>query len=140
VEGQDTKKQVVWLDSVLTVSNARWTMVVGHHPIYSAASKHGDTKELIEQVLPILKNHHVPLYVCGHDHILQHLKHDQMDFIVCGGGAKTRDVDQRDDVVFGVRSLGFLSVTVTVKDILVNIVDAQNTILHSVHIPAGMSK
>ena len=140
VEGQDTKKQLVWLDSVLTVSRVRWTIVVGHHPIYSATSKHGDTKELIVQVLPILTKHRVPLYVCGHDHVLQHLKRDRMDFIVCGGGAETRDVAQRDDVVFGVRSLGFLSVTMTVKDIRVNIINDKNTILHSVQIPAGLSK
>jgi acid phosphatase len=140
VEGQDTKKQLVWLDSVLTITRVRWTIVVGHHPIYSATPKHGDTKELIDRVLPILKNHRVPLYVCGHDHVLQHLKHDLMDFIVCGGGAKTRDVAQRDDVVFGVGSLGFLSVTVTAKDISVNIIDSKNMVLHSVQIPAPMSK
>jgi tartrate-resistant acid phosphatase type 5 len=140
VKGQETKKQLVWLDSVLTVSQTRWTIVVGHHPIYAAAPKHGDTKELIEQVLPILTKHRVPLYVCGHDHVLQHLKNNQMDFIVCGGGAKTRDVNQRDDVVFGIRSLGFLSVTMTTKDIRVNIINDKNSILHSVQIPREISK
>ncbi|MFH0989416.1 MAG: metallophosphoesterase [bacterium] len=140
VEGQNTKKQLIWLDSVLTVSRTRWTIVVGHHPIYAAAAKHGDTKELKEKVLPILTKYQVPLYVCGHDHVLQHLKNVQMDFIVCGGGAKTRDPDQRDDVVFGIRSLGFLSVSVTAKDIRVNIINDKNTILHSLQIPAGISQ
>ena len=140
VKGQDTKKQLAWLDSVLTVTHVRWTIVVGHHPIYSAAPKHGDTKELIDQVLPILRNHRVPLCVCGHDHVLQHLKHDPMDFILCGGGAEMRDVSQRDDVVFGVGSLGFLSVSVTVKQIDVRIIDSKNAIVHRVQIPPSGSK
>lgn len=140
VQGLETNGQLVWLDSVLTATRVRWSIVVGHHPIYSSTPKHGDTKELIDQVLPILKKHRVPLYVCGHDHVLQHLKHDPMDFIVCGGGAKTRDVAQRDDVVFGVESLGFLSVTVTAKEISVNIIESKNTVLHRVQIPASKSE
>lgn len=85
VEGQDVTKQLLWVDSVLTVSQSPWTIVLGHHPIYSAAPGHSDTKELINQVLPILTRHHVQLYICGHDHVLQHLKHDTMNFIICGG-------------------------------------------------------
>jgi acid phosphatase len=140
VKGQDTKRQLVWLDSVLTVSHDRWTIVVGHHPVYSAAPKHGDTKELIDQVLPILKNHHVPLYVCGHDHVLQQLKRGEQNFVLCGGGAEHRDVMQRDDVVFGIGSLGFLSVTVTARDINVNFIDSKNMLLHSFQVSASKSK
>jgi acid phosphatase len=140
MKGLETKGQLFWLDSVLTATRVRWSIVVGHHPIYSAASKHGDTKELIDQVLPILKKHNVPLYVCGHDHILQHLRRGVMDFVICGGGAKHRDVDQRDDVIFGAGSLGFASVTVTARDITVNFIDSNNVMLHAVHIPATQAK
>ena len=140
VKGQDTKKQLVWLDSVLTASHVRWTIVVGHHPVYSAAPKHGDTKELIDQVLPILKNHDVLLYVCGHDHVLQQLKHGAQNFVLCGGGAEHRDVMQRDDVVFGVGSLGFLSVTVTAKEMSVNFIDSKNTLLHGFQISIARPK
>ena len=37
----------------------------------------------------MLKRHNVDVYICGHDHNLQHLRHvsgDGLDFIVCGGG------------------------------------------------------
>jgi tartrate-resistant acid phosphatase type 5 len=64
-------------------------------------------------VLPILKKHNVPLYVCGHEHILQHLKREGMDFVICGGGAKHREPDQREDVLFGAGLLRFVSVTAT---------------------------
>ena len=52
VQGQDPKAQVRWLESVLAESPARWKIVVGHHPIYSSAPGHGDTKELIAGILP----------------------------------------------------------------------------------------
>jgi tartrate-resistant acid phosphatase type 5 len=48
MKGLETKPQLVWLDSILTATHVRWSIVVGHHPIYAAASKHGDTKELID--------------------------------------------------------------------------------------------
>jgi tartrate-resistant acid phosphatase type 5 len=48
LKGIETKGQVAWLDSVLTATHIRWSIVVGHHPVYSAASKHGDTKEIID--------------------------------------------------------------------------------------------
>jgi tartrate-resistant acid phosphatase type 5 len=136
VNGQDTKRQLAWLDSVLTATQVRWTIVVGHHPVYSAAPKHGDTKELIDQVLPLLESHKVPLYVCGHDHNLQHLKHAAQNFVLCGGGAEHRPVLQRDDVVFGVESLGFASVTVTATELKLNLIDANNVVLHTVQIQA----
>lgn len=42
------------VDSALKQSTATWKIVVGHHAIRSV-SEHGDTEELIEQLLPILK-------------------------------------------------------------------------------------
>ena len=136
LKGQDSKKQVRWLDSVLSVSHSRWTLVVGHHPIYSAAPKHGDTKELIGSVLPILQKYHVPLYVCGHDHVLQHLKDGSMDFFVCGGGAETREAGNRADVVYSEGKLGFLSVSVTMDKLKVNYVGVDDNVLHSAEISA----
>jgi acid phosphatase len=132
VDGQNTNQQIVWLDSVLTVSDARWTIVVGHHPVYAAASKHGDTRELIDRVLPVLTKHNVALYVSGHDHILQHLKHDQINFIICGGGSNSRPPDQREDIQFGAESLGFLSVTVSNQNIGVKIINEKSEILNTV--------
>lgn len=127
----------MWMDSVLTVSRSRWTIVVGHHPIYSATPKGGNTQELIDEVLPILKKHHVPLYVAGHQHFMQHLKRETMDFVVSGGGSDHGTVTrERDDVVFGLSALGFVSVTVTPKLIQLKIADATNAVLHEVRIAA----
>jgi tartrate-resistant acid phosphatase type 5 len=113
VQDQDPQAQLRWLDTVLSESQARWKIVVGHHPIYAAATTHGDTQELIEDVLPVLQRHGVRIYFCGHDHVLQHLVHDNLNFFVCGGGSSHRAVNQRADVRFGAPSAGFLSMTLT---------------------------
>ncbi|XP_027917380.1 purple acid phosphatase 8-like isoform X2 [Vigna unguiculata] len=42
------------VDLALQESNAKWKIVVGHHTIRSAG-QHGDTDELVEQLLPILQ-------------------------------------------------------------------------------------
>jgi tartrate-resistant acid phosphatase type 5 len=135
----DPERQLRWLDSTLANSQSRWKIVIGHHPIYSAAKLRGDSKQLKRMLLPILKKHRVPLYISGHDHVLQHLRHGDMNFIICGTGAKQWYVGKREDVVFGSRSLGFLSVIVTGKSIQVNMVDETGTTLHRVSIEAPAS-
>lgn len=42
------------LDMALRESTAKWKIVVGHHAIKSIGH-HGDTQELISQLLPILQ-------------------------------------------------------------------------------------
>lgn len=42
------------MDLALQQSNAKWKIVVGHHTIRSAGV-HGNTDELVKQLLPILE-------------------------------------------------------------------------------------
>jgi len=77
-------KEMAWLDAEIAKSKARWKVVYGHYQIYSAT--HGDEQNLIQRLLPILRNR-VDIYLCGHDHNLQELKpEDGVHFFVSGGG------------------------------------------------------
>jgi len=67
---------------VLTVSKEKWIIVVGHHPVYSVDTHHGDSQELIDQLDPILRKHHVDFYFSGHIHSEQHIQKTGMDYIV----------------------------------------------------------
>ena len=136
VEGQDPKVQLRWLESVLAASRARWKIVVGHHPVYSAAPGHGDTKELIAHVLPVLQQYGVRIYFCGHDHVLQHLVDGGVNFFVCGGGSSHRTVNQRKDVQFGAGSAGFLSMTLTAATAQATYIDDKGRELYRTSIPA----
>ena len=123
--------QLHWLDSVLSHSKAFWKIVVGHHPVYSAAGAHGDQQDMIERVLPLLQKYKVQAYMNGHDHTLQHIRNAGMNFFICGGGAHMRDVFDREDVIFGKKSLGFLSVTIGKEEMRVKFINSENKLLHS---------
>ncbi|RHN42336.1 putative Acid phosphatase [Medicago truncatula] len=77
------------VDSALVQSTAKWKIVVAHHPIKSAGP-HGNTQELEEQLLPILKSNNVDAYINGHDHCLEHIidKESGIHFFTSGGGSK----------------------------------------------------
>lgn len=136
VHGLDTKAQLRWLESALAGSLARWKVVLGHHPIYSAAPTHGDIKELIADVLPELQRRGVRISFCGHDHVLQHLVHGELNFFICGGGASHRVVKARDDVRFGVASAGFLSMTLRATAAEARFVNDKGDELYLANIPA----
>jgi tartrate-resistant acid phosphatase type 5 len=136
VEGQDTKAQLRWLESTLAKSNARWKLVVGHHPIYAAGGGHGETKEMIAEVLPVLEKHGVQVYFCGHDHVLEYLVHGKMSFFVCGGGASPRSAGQTPEVRFGAGSAGFLSMTLTATEAQAAFINDKGKELYRTSIPA----
>jgi tartrate-resistant acid phosphatase type 5 len=131
----DNNIQLHWIDSVLASSHALWKIVVGHHPIYSSVGNHGNTKELIGSVLPLLKKYHVGIYFCGHEHFLQYLVHDNINYFVCGGGSVSRPVSSREDVKFGVGSPGFMSMTITSNSAAATYYDDKGHNLFSVTIP-----
>ncbi len=113
VAKQDSAKQIAWLKTVLKNSKEQWKLVFGHHPIYSASTKHGNTPELIQRIKPILEKYKVQFYVCGHDHDLQHLKEKsgKLDYMVNGAGSETRPCATNDLSLFSKSVSGFSSVT-----------------------------
>jgi hypothetical protein len=66
---------VAWLSRALGESQARWKIVVGHHPLWSSAgSKYEQARVLRRLLLPTLCRQ-ADLYVSGHDHTLE-VQHD----------------------------------------------------------------
>jgi tartrate-resistant acid phosphatase type 5 len=82
----DTQRD--WLAAELAKpTTAPWTIVYGHHPIYSDGH-HGDSTRLRQKLLPLLKLHKVDAYLAGHEHEMQHLEIDGIQFFIAGGGGK----------------------------------------------------
>ena len=102
---QNADAQYVWLDRELSASKAEWKLVFGHHPIFSGGV-HGDSKDLIANMLPMLKKHGVQAYVCGHDHDMQHISRDGLHFIATGCGSTVRPVGKVDGTKFAVSTSG----------------------------------
>ena len=73
-----------------------YLIVMAHHPLYSNGV-HGDTKHLITDWEPLMKQHRAHFYFCGHDHDMQHMEFEAhpTSFILSGGGAFCMNVPSR---------------------------------------------
>lgn len=90
ISGQDINAQMAWLDNALGTSNARWKIVIGHHPIYTALTgEDHDQPDMIAHIDPILRAHNVLIYINGHDHSLQSTTLNGITYVTNGAGSKT---------------------------------------------------
>ena len=129
---QDTKKQVVWLDSVLQSSHETWKIVIGHHPIYSSIfGDHGNTKEILQQVDPLLHKYGVDFYFGGHVHTFQHNVVDGMNYIVTTSGSKKRFSNPWYYTQFHAKSLGFTLCSITPAGFRVSFINENGEELYS---------
>lgn len=76
-----------WLEGALESSSAKWKVVLGHHPVYSAGS-HGVTSEMFEELDPMMRKHGVQVLISGHDHSKHLMEYEGLSYIVNGGGGK----------------------------------------------------
>ncbi|KAL5189248.1 Purple acid phosphatase 3 [Glycine soja] len=131
------------LEIALKDSTAKWKIVVGHHPVRSIGH-HGDTKELIRQLLPILEENNVDMYINGHDHCLEHIssRSSQIQFLTSGGGSKAwkgdMDKDKKDEIKFYYDGQGFMSVELEETNAKVVYFDIYGKVLHVVNLPKGL--
>jgi tartrate-resistant acid phosphatase type 5 len=130
VRTQDTAKQLDWIDRTLGESAADWKVVLGHHPIYSGG-EHGDTPELIERLLPLLKRHRVHLYFNGHDHDLQHQEAGGIHFFCVGAGSTVRPIKSDKLSLFAKSTPGFAMVSAGPESMTVRLTAATGEVLHS---------
>ncbi|PON79275.1 Calcineurin-like phosphoesterase domain, apaH type [Parasponia andersonii] len=131
------------LDLALRNSAANWKFVVGHHGIRSAGH-HGDTKELVKQLLPVLEANEVDLYINGHDHCLQHISSNTspIQFLTSGGGSKAWkgefNTSNRDGLRFYYDGQGFMSVQLTPTDASVYFYNIYGRVMHSLNLSKGL--
>jgi hypothetical protein len=90
--------QQQWLKTELAASNAKWKVVLGHHPIWSSGL-HGNDASLIKTLAPILTFAKVPLYLAGHDHEYERFKpiNGLTQIVSGGGGASLRPFAAKPD-------------------------------------------
>ncbi|XP_031253461.1 purple acid phosphatase 17-like [Pistacia vera] len=124
------------LESGLRDSSANWKMVVGHHAIRSAGF-HGETEELIQLLLPILKANNVDFYMNGHDHCLEHISSldSPIQYLTSGGGSKawrgdTKHEHYHDGMKFFYDGQGFMSVELTQAEAQIMFYNVYGDVLH----------
>ncbi|CAL0308396.1 unnamed protein product [Lupinus luteus] len=122
-------------EEALKKSSATWKIVVGHHAIRSI-SHHGDSIELKENLVPMLKANGVDMYLNGHDHCLQHIssKDSPLVYITSGAGSKAwrGDIKENDleEVKFFYDGQGFMSVKITETETEFAFLDVFGEIIH----------
>jgi len=107
---QDHNRQIVWLDSVLSVSDETWKIVIGHHPIVSEDTKStSEKKELMERVNPLLEKYQVDYYFSGHIHTFQHLQTgNNIEYVVVPSGSLGRPALRNQHTLFSSEDEGFI--------------------------------
>jgi len=65
--GTAMTEQKIWLDSVLTNNQQKWTILTTHLPFYSPKESR-DNKHLRKHFQPIIEKHNVDMVLTGHDH------------------------------------------------------------------------
>ena len=136
VRSQDVPQQLAWFKAALAASTAPWKIVIGHHPIYSGGGPfgHGDTRELIKDVLPLLKQYQVQAYFNGHDHNLQHLQVGTVNLFDSGAGSRARPVFKTRYTRFAKACSGFTTVSLQTDTMKVRMIDDRGTILYTAEV------
>jgi len=100
---QNIDRQLHWLDSVLVVSNDRWKIVIGHHPVYAYTEKdENERTDIQKRIGTILENRKADFYICGHIHNFQYLKPQgcNVNYIVNSSASQSRPVKEIDGTLF----------------------------------------
>lgn len=109
---QATAPQLAWLEEALQ-EEADWRIVVGHHPLYSSGTIHGDQPDMIDAFQPLFDRYGVATYICGHEHDIQHIKPDgPTHHFLSGTGSEVRDTGYHQDLCFTASEHAFLEVVV----------------------------
>lgn len=133
VREQDTLAQMEWLKRTLQQRDtSAWSIVIGHHPMYSGGKRKGKTSDMINRFHHVFDAYNIDAYFAGHEHDLQH--HDDgsgVQYFVSGAGSEVRKTGKMEYTKFAQAVGGFALVTATRASLVVRFVDAQGNVLYS---------
>jgi len=90
---------------------------------------------MVNRVLPLFKKYHVQLYICRHDHNMQHLRSDGMDFFVDGAGSQIEPTGTDSRTLFSKgKTSGYLSVSMTSRQLAAQFIYYEGATLYSTQI------
>jgi tartrate-resistant acid phosphatase type 5 len=135
---EDIAEQQKWIQTVLASNTPLWKIVIGHHPVYSFGW-HSDNVE-IAYLQQLFESTSVTAYIAGHDHIMQHVvdnsknksQRQYVNHFVSGAGSKVegdnnfkseKSLALFDSIFYHGKTSGFMSVSLTAKNMKVNFID-----------------
>ena len=137
VSGKD-KEMLEWLDQALSASLAKWKIVVGHHMIRSHGV-YGDQKFMINKLKSTLDKYAVDIYLSGHDHDLQLIKHPDDKFYqaISGAGGGSRDTSWGKNSLFSATNGGFMAISISNKSLYMEFLDKNGELQFAKSVPTN---
>lgn len=124
----DWENQLNWLQKELSLSNAPWKVVFGHHPIYSSG-QYGSNPDFIKTFTPLFQKYGVQLYINGHEHSYERTRAiDGTTYLICGAGAGNRPVGHSEWTKYSTSDLSFASYQVYKDRIEVSAIATDNRV------------
>lgn len=129
------EKQKKWIEETLASSNAKWKIIVGHHPLYTGGWRKDskDVQNIRNFLEPILDKYGVDVYLAGHEHHLEHTKPagHKTHHIISGAASEARPAQiHPDGGKFSAATQGFAVFSVAKDQILIQFIDYTDKILH----------
>ena len=133
VKGQDTTRQIKWLDKTLSADKKDWTIVIGHHPFYTGGKRKADFSYVRGHLEKYFDKYKVDAYFAGHEHDLQHLKpkNKKTHHFISGAGSEALPVDEIEISRFAESSPGFMVVSLSKSKMLVQLVNHKGKLIYS---------
>ena len=136
--------QAEWLKNRLTATagSSPWQIVYGHHPVFSSGS-HGNNDHLKTTLWPVLIDHHVDLYLSGHDHDYERFKPKSgvVQIVSGGGGAGLRKFKKiKADSAQHFSKLHLLKFEVSPTSLTMTVVDDQGHVLDTLALNKSSAK
>lgn len=135
VDRAQPEPQMRWLEQALAGSRAGWKIVVGHHQVFANTAP-GDYvgDDMVQRFKPLLDRYGVHAYINGHEHNLQHIIRDRVNYITCGAGSQT-DAVTAPPGEFGSGSHGFMAMRLEADALGFEFVDDRGATLYRAVIP-----
>lgn len=124
----DWQNQLIWLEKQLSISQAPWKIVFGHHPIYSSGH-YGNNINFINTFTPLFKKYNVQLYINGHEHNYERTRAiNGTTYLICGAGAGNRPVSPSQLTEYCTSNLSFAAYNVYPDRIEISGIDTNNRV------------
>jgi hypothetical protein len=127
----DSAKESKWMDSVFAANAAAdWKFVFAHHPFYSSGAHKEDVHDTKMRMVPLFNKYSISAYFVGHEH---HLEHDilptcKTQQFISGAGSELRPVGKGEYALYAESVNGFMLVSVTGKETLVQAIDMNGNV------------
>ncbi len=130
---QSMEQQLAWIKDILEKSDAKWKIVMGHHPVYAGTTKDpSEQEDLQKRLQPLLDKYAVDLFVCGHIHNFQHIRvqESNVDYFVNSSASLSRKVVGIEGALFESGASGFTLCAVKEDEVIMTFLNKEGKILY----------